>query len=509
MSRPGCIINGMIFGCNKLRGWRKSAWFMRVGFIAMACLLVLTGRASAVPPANDTCAGAEVIPPSGPFPYFSTVTADVTGATTSGDPLAPTCVAGSISRSIWYRFTPSATKLYTISSGDDTATTVFDTVMAVYTSTGGCGGLYTRFACNDDSGGLRAAISATLNAGTTYYIVVWVSGSSAPAAGSTAVQLRISQPVAPANDGCVGAEIIPSSGPFPYLTAVADITLATITGDPPAPSCNTNFSRSVWYRFVPGTSAVYTLSTCSDTATTVYDTLLTIYTSPSGCGGPYTAVACNDNSCDARAAITTTLTAGTTYYIVIWEASANPYTPGETSVQLRISGFFPPTVNTVAASSVTSTGAVLNAVINPNNVLTTGWFEWGTTTNYGNVTAAQNLGNGSGNVLMSATLTGLATTTYFFRAKATNNLGTSLGINRTFARSLTPPQFNSFLHLPNGNFHSQFSGNPGQSYLIQASTNLVDWPVIGSPIDLGNGFFQFDDATAPSPPKRFYRVVSP
>jgi hypothetical protein len=43
--------------------------------------------------------------------------------------------------------------------------------------------------------------------------------------------------VAPPNDTCAGAEVVPAAGPFPYLTAVtADITDATPAGDPPVPS---------------------------------------------------------------------------------------------------------------------------------------------------------------------------------------------------------------------------------------------------------------------------------
>src|SRR5436309_4759274 len=37
------------------------------------------------PPANDTCAGAEVIPAAGPFPYTTALIGDITDATTTGD----------------------------------------------------------------------------------------------------------------------------------------------------------------------------------------------------------------------------------------------------------------------------------------------------------------------------------------------------------------------------------------------------------------------------------------
>src|SRR4051812_20484324 len=39
----------------------------------------------------------------------------------------------------------------------------------------------------------------------------------------------------PSNDQCFSSEIIPSAGPFPYLTAVSDVKDATTAGDPPVP----------------------------------------------------------------------------------------------------------------------------------------------------------------------------------------------------------------------------------------------------------------------------------
>jgi hypothetical protein len=497
----------------KLPDWLVPARLFPCFILVLAATLAGQGIQStafgAVSPANDTCSGAEQIPSAGPFPYLSAITADVTGANVANDPPTPACVTGTISRSIWYQFVPSATKLYTISTGDDTATTVSDTVMAIYAAPNGCNGPFTQVACNDDSGSLRAAISTTLNSGTTYYIVIWVSGASAPPAGRTAVQVRISQPVVPVNDTCAGAMIIPAMGPFPYLTPSVDTTLATTIGDPPAPSCNTNFSRSVWFRFTPASTAIYELSTCADTSTTVYDTLMAIYTSSSGCGGPYSAVACNDNACGTKAAVTVSLTAGTAYYIVIWEADTEPYTPGETAVQLRVSGYFPPTVQTIAASGISSTGAVLNATINPNHVVTTAWFEWGTTTNYGNVTAPQSIGAGSVNVPMSATISALASSkTYFFRGVATNNMGSTTGTNRTFFRSTVAPAFTDYNRTTNGVFHSQFIGNPGQIYLIQSSTDLSNWPTIASGQELGGGLFEFDDFGSTNA-HGFYRIFSP
>src|SRR5262245_2562293 len=67
------------------------------------------------------------------------------------------------------------------------------------------------------------------------------------------------------NDTCTGAETIPSSGPFPYLTSIADFTTATSAGDP-VPTCQTQVSGGVWFSFTPSVSANYTFSTCQSVA---------------------------------------------------------------------------------------------------------------------------------------------------------------------------------------------------------------------------------------------------
>jgi len=179
-------------------------------------------------PANDLCPGAEVIPPAGPFPYLTSTTADITGATTTSDPPLPTCGSGH-SRSIWYDFTPATGGSYTISTCADapTGSTVDDTVLAVYTSsTSACGGTYTQLAggCDDDScavEGLQSVLTTTLTGGTKYFVVVWKFGTSAPTAGNTAVQLRVTANVPPANDTCATAAPLTLNLPASVVTTVA------------------------------------------------------------------------------------------------------------------------------------------------------------------------------------------------------------------------------------------------------------------------------------------------
>jgi hypothetical protein len=61
----------------------------------------------------------------------------------------------------------------------------------------------------------------------------------------------------------------------------------------------------------------------------------------------------------------------------------------------------------------------------------------------------------------------------------------------------------------NGKVHLNFSGAHQQVYIIEASTNLVDWEMIGVATDQDAGSFDFDDPASTHMPGRFYRVVTP
>lgn len=148
------------------------------------------------------------------------------------------------------------------------------------------------------------------------------------------------QAAPPVNDRCANAIVIPANGPFPHLTVPVDITDATLTNDPPAPPCQSDVSRSVWYVFRPALTDTYRISLCGEvTATTVADTVMAIYVAGAlGCGTPYTNIAngCSDDACNLQSEISAQLNANTAYYIVVWQFSAMPPPPGESQVQLLV-----------------------------------------------------------------------------------------------------------------------------------------------------------------------------
>ena len=60
---------------------------------------------------------------------------------------------------------------------------------------------------------------------------------------------------------------------------------------------------------------------------------------------------------------------------------------------------------------------------------------------------------------------------------------------------------------PNGNLKLQFNAPHGPVYVIEASTNLVDWEKIGVATHPRSGEFEFEDRSVS--PYRFYRVTVP
>lgn len=87
-----------------------------------------------------------------------------------------------------------------------------------------------------------------------------------------------------------------------------------------------------------------------------------------------------------------------------------------------------PSVTTLAAGSVSFSSAMLNASVNPNGLATTGFFRYGTdpTLTAGTTTAGQALGSGTSAGPVSQAVSGLLPhALYYFRASATNSLGTT------------------------------------------------------------------------------------
>ena len=93
-----------------------------------------------------------------------------------------------------------------------------------------------------------------------------------------------------------------------------------------------------------------------------------------------------------------------------------------------------PDVNTLSATDIGRTSALLRGEANPRNDSAEVWFEWGTSSsNLNRETSRQSIGSGSNLSSFSRQISDLdPDTTYFFRAVARNSFGTSRGEIRSF-----------------------------------------------------------------------------
>ncbi len=98
-----------------------------------------------------------------------------------------------------------------------------------------------------------------------------------------------------------------------------------------------------------------------------------------------------------------------------------------------------PTAITGPVQTVGATTATLKGTVSPGGQSTTWYFEYGTSTSYGQKTASSSAGSGSANLDVASSLAGLATgTTYHYRLVAENSAGTSRGSDGVFTTDRPP-----------------------------------------------------------------------
>ncbi|MEA2420433.1 MAG: hypothetical protein QOE60_2639 [Thermoleophilaceae bacterium] len=99
-----------------------------------------------------------------------------------------------------------------------------------------------------------------------------------------------------------------------------------------------------------------------------------------------------------------------------------------------------PDVTASAATSVTTSSAVLHGAVDPNGHGTKYFFEYGPTIAYGAKTSEGNAGSGHSAKSVSATISGLqSASTYHFRLVATSSRGTDRSGDLTFTTAAPPP----------------------------------------------------------------------
>jgi len=97
----------------------------------------------------------------------------------------------------------------------------------------------------------------------------------------------------------------------------------------------------------------------------------------------------------------------------------------------------PALVTTQPAGGLSATGAVLNGSANVG-VESLAWFEWGTDTNYGNITGAAVVPGNNASNSISAPVNGLSGNFYHYRMDAANGFGIVYGDDQSFTVGLAP-----------------------------------------------------------------------
>ena len=160
-----------------------------------------------------------------------------------------------------------------------------------------------------------------------------------------------------------------------------------------------------------------------------------------GSSVPCSSLPGSGTSAVAVSASPTGLKAETTYHFRIAATNADGTTYGEDATFETLRN--PPAVVTDVASSRTQTSAVLNATVNPEGgVISNCSFEYGTTASYGASVPCSSLPGSGGEspVSVSQSLGGLGVnTTYHYRIVATNEGGTSHGVDQSFTTLPNPP----------------------------------------------------------------------
>lgn len=280
-------------------------------FLVIVLAVGLGGWSSrvAAAPSNDNFANPVIVAPAA-LPFSQTV--DTATATTEvGEPVDAPVHCAVVGKTVWYRFTPTASGVYQAR----TTGSSFDTVLAVFTGSS-VGSLNLRECSDDTSSTKQSRLQFSATAGTAYHIQL---GGFDSLSGSANLVVELF-PAPPANNDLANAA---NAGALPYQDS-RRTDAATRQPQEPSPTCTIgDFSdRSVWYSFTPPFTGPYRLTTAGSD----FDTILAVYQGTTF--GTMAQVACTDDVSfqDLTSALTFTATSGVAYRIQVsgFEDEAGP-----------------------------------------------------------------------------------------------------------------------------------------------------------------------------------------
>ncbi len=192
-----------------------------------------------------------------------------------------------------------------------------------------------------------------------------------------------------------------------------------------------------------------------------------------------------DSSVNITAELTG-LTPGTTYHFRVKAENSIGTVYGDDMTFTTVGNLPDALAETV--TDLTLNTATLNGSVNPNFLETDITFEWGTTTDYGNsVTPSQSPVTGNSTVIISTDLAGLTPgTTYHFRIKTTNEMGTTYSNDLIFTTYVVADADNNLYHSVTIGTQIWFQENLRTSHYndgisIPLVTDNTEWKNLSSP----------------------------
>jgi hypothetical protein len=237
------------------------------------------------------------------FPYMLLGTFDDDPAT------GPSCDA-TVTNTVWFTYTPSASDEYEIITTNNSSTNAYSR-LAVFEGTG-CDPYGTELDCQTSSS--KTVTSTTLfNAGTSYLIMFFTDGESYTMVDP---EIEIVSQSSPPGTTCTEAADV-SAETFPYQL------VGTFDDDPAmGPSCDTTVTNTVWFTYTPSASDEYEIITTNNTSTNAYSRLAVF--EGTGCDPYGTELDCQTSS--SKTVTSTTLFNAGTSYLIMFFTDGESYT---------------------------------------------------------------------------------------------------------------------------------------------------------------------------------------
>lgn len=299
------------------------------------------------PPANDDCANAVTVTVN-PDMNCGAVTSGTTLGATNSSVSVGTC-SGTPDDDVWYKFVATSAKhtlwLKNIASvGSTSSTSLYAQVFS-----GDCGALTSTTCISSNT---SFSVLSNLTVGNTYYVRVYNSNSNSGASVyANSFDLCIGTlPAAPANDECVNATSLTVNPDMNCGTVTSGTTLSATNSSVSVGTCSGTADDDVWYSFTAAATS-HTIwlknvtSVGNSSSTSLYAQVFT-----GVCGSLVNKTCISSN---ANYTVLTGLTAGTTYYVRVYNSNANTSaTVYANTFDICVGTLPPPPVNDDCANAI-------------------------------------------------------------------------------------------------------------------------------------------------------------